>query len=61
MSCSLAHPRLEQVSDFSQHRRRHEEGPVGVAQQLQAGLMGLVFDVACGQQDSGVAQRHVSG
>jgi hypothetical protein len=52
---------LKQVSDFSQYRRRHQQGSLGLAQQLQAGMMGVVFDVTCGQQDSGVAQQHVSG
>jgi DNA invertase Pin-like site-specific DNA recombinase len=31
---------------FSQHRRRHQQGSLGLAQQLQAGLIGLVFTAA---------------
>jgi hypothetical protein len=48
-------------NDFSKVTSAHQQGFLGLAQQLQAGLMGLVFDVACGQQDSGVAQQHVGG
>jgi hypothetical protein len=52
---------LKQVSDFSQYRRRHQQRSLSLAQQLQAGMMGVIFDVTRGQQDSGVAQQHVSG
>jgi len=56
-----SHPGLKQVADLTQHRRWHQQRSFGLAQQPQTRLVGLVFDIACGQEHPSVTQQHVSG
>lgn len=55
-----SYPRLKEIPDLAQYRGWHQQRSLGVAQQLYARPVRLIFDVARSQEDSGIAQQHVS-
>lgn len=48
--------RPEQVANLAEHRRKNLQRPLGLAQQVEAGVVRVVLDIARSQQHSRVAQ-----